>query len=210
MVDPGIAQVIIKHLNRWYRSRSQPRGVMDHYHRGTRMGFNRAYRTGNGLVALFLLGIGSLLFLIPDLFANKPLWQQWLVKLGWLGITVVAVLILLQLFRESTIVTDDGLVKTNLLGRITRMDWRELAQFSYKTDDSTVTFRNAARKKLTMSLCYNGWQDFLETAQRRMEPGLYWQVTYGLAMVKAGDQKPKAVKAPASTKWFSFGKRKKT
>lgn len=210
MVDPGIAQVVIKHLNRWYRSRSQPRGVMDYYHRGMRMSFNTAYRTGNSLMALFLLGIASLLFLIPDLFADKPLWQQWLVKLGWMGITAVAVLILLQLFRESTIVTDDGLVKTNFLGQVTRMEWRELKQFGYKTDDSTVTFRNAARKKLTLSLCYNGWQDFVEMAARRMEPNLYWQVTYGLAMIKAGDQKAKPVKATARTKTrrFTFGRKR--
>ncbi len=208
MVDPGIAQVVIKHLNRWYRSRSQPRGVMDYYHRGTRMSFNRAYRTGNSLVALFLLGIASLLFLIPDLFADKPLWQQWLVKLGWVGITVVAGLMLLQLFREATIVNDDGLMKINLFGQITRMEWRELAQFSYKTDDSTVTFRNAARQKLTLSLCYNGWQDFVELAARRMEPSLYWQVTYGLAMVRAGDQKAKPVKTTTKAKWFRFGRKR--
>jgi len=210
MVDPGIAQVVIKHLNRWYRSRSQPRGVMDYYHRGTRMSFNIAYRTTNSLVAFFLLGIGALLFLMPDLFADKPWWQQWLVKLGWAGITVVAVLILLQLFRESTVINDDGLVKINLMGQITRMGWGDLASFSYKTDDSTVTFRDATRKKLTLSLCYNGWQDFLALASRRMEPGLYWQVTYGLAMVKAGDQKPKAVNTPSMTKWISFGRKNKT
>lgn len=208
MVDPGIAQVVVKNLNRWYRSRSQPRGVMDYYHRGTRMSFNTAYRAGNGFMALCLLGIGSLLFLMPDLFADKPLWQQWLVKLGWLGITAVAVVLLLQLFRESAVVNDDGVVKINFLGRPTRMEWRELKQFSYKTDDSTVTFRNATHQKLTLSLCYNGWQDFLELAARRMDPNLYWQVTYGLAMIKAGDQKAKPVKSPARTKWFTLGRKK--
>lgn len=207
MVDPGIAQVVVKHLNRWYRSRSQPRGVMDYYHRGTRMSFNAAYRTVNCLMALGLLGIGSLLFLVPDLFADKPLWQQWLVKLGWLGIIGVALGLLLQLFRESAIVNDDGVMKVNFLGRPTRMEWRELKQFSYKTDDSTVTFRDGNRKKLTLSLCYNGWQDFLELAARRMDPNLYWQVTYGLAMIKAGDQKAKPVKAAARTKWFTLGRR---
>jgi hypothetical protein len=207
MVDPGIAQVIIKHLNRWYRSRSRPQGVTDHYFRGTRMSYNSAYRLVNCLTALFLLSIAALLYVVPDIFAGKPLWEQWLVKLGWVGITVVAVLAPLQAFREFTAVNDDGLIKSNLFGKITRLEWREITFFSLNADDNKVVFRGAAKNKLTMSLCYNGWQDFQEMAARRMEPGVYWQVNYGLANVKANDQRQSA-KASPKKKWFRFGRKR--
>lgn len=208
MVDPTIAQIAIKHLNRWYRSKSRPRGVIDYYHRGTRMSFNPTYRIVNGLIAFLMLAIGALLFLVPDLFAGKPVWQQWLVKLGWAGLIGVALLLLLQLAREFTVVNDDGLVKSNLLGRVTRLEWRDIMSFSYKVDESTVTFRNAARQKLTMSLCYDGWQDFLEMAQRRMEPGLFWQVNHGLATVKASDQRAMHPPKKPKTNWFGWKKKK--
>lgn len=208
MVDPGAAQVIVKHLNRWYRSKSRPRGVVDYYFRGTRMTFNRAYRAGNALLAGMMLAAGTLLFLMPDMLADKPLWQQWLVKLGWVGITVTALILLLQLFREFTVVNDNGLMKSNLWGRITRLDWNELAYFHYKIDENTITFRNNAHEKLTLSLCYNGWGDFMEMAARRMPPSLYWQVTCGLASVKANDQRQKSRKTGSGKKWFTFRRKK--
>lgn len=204
MVDPGIAQVIVKRLNQWYRSRSKPRGTMDHYHRGTRMSFNTAYRAGNGVVAVFLLAIAAVLYLVPDLFADKSPWVVLAIKIGWAGIVAVAVLAPLQALREFVVVNDDGLVKSNLFGKISRMSWQEIAAFQTKADDNKVTLVSHAKGKLTMSLCYNGWQDFLEMAEKRLNPALYWQVAYALADIKAKDSISRSTKKPRPAKWFSI------
>jgi hypothetical protein len=44
MVDVGLAQIIVKRLNCWYRSRSRPQGAVDHFYRGTRLNYNAVYR----------------------------------------------------------------------------------------------------------------------------------------------------------------------
>lgn len=44
MVDVGLAQIIVKRLNRCCRSQSQPQGAVDHFYRGIRLNYNAVYR----------------------------------------------------------------------------------------------------------------------------------------------------------------------
>ncbi|HUE36970.1 MAG TPA: hypothetical protein VMO20_06235, partial [Candidatus Acidoferrum sp.] len=108
MVDPGIAQAIVKQLNRWYRRRSQPRGTVDHFYRGTRMTYNRTKRTVVCSMSLFLLSIAAAIYVIPGIFAGQSLWMVLILNIGVLFMIAFGILAPLQVFREFVIVTDDG------------------------------------------------------------------------------------------------------
>jgi len=206
-VDPGAAQALIRQLNRWYRQRAKPRGTVDHFYRGTRMTYTAVYRRVICFFCLILLTVAALLYFVPATRAdNSPLlilaWK--IVAFAVLGL---AVILLLHAFREFTVVTDDGLVKSNLFGRETRLGWREISSFQIKADDNRVVLLTAAKAKLTLSLSYDGWQDFRESAEKHMEPGLYWQFYYALANLNArpaARSTPKKLRLP---KWFSFGRK---
>ena len=185
MVDPGAAQAIVKLLNRWYRKRAKPYGAIDHFHRGTRMSYTTVYRVVHIAMSLFLLSVAALLYLVPGELAGKSSLVVLLVKSGWVGIVCAAVIVLMQAIRECAIITDDGLIKVNLLGRESRMTWREIADFQIKPDDNKVILRSSEKTKLTMSLAYDGWQDFLAMTSSRLDPALHAQFNYALASLYA-------------------------
>jgi hypothetical protein len=166
MFDPGAAQTVIKQLNRWYRKRAKPRGIIDHYYRGIRMTYTAVNRAVVSGFSLMMLSVAVLLYFVPSVTADKSLAMVLFLKIGWLGIVAVAILAPLQAFREFMVVTDDGLIKSNLLGRISRMEWKDIANYQIKPDDNKVIFKNHAKAKLTMSLSYDGWQDFQDMAVR--------------------------------------------
>src|SRR5690349_18111460 len=100
MVDPGVAQALVKQLNRWYRRRAKPHGIIDHFYRGTRMSYSTASRVIASLFSLFLLAIAGALFFVPDVLTGQSPLMILLLKCGWLGIVIVALLAPLQAFRE--------------------------------------------------------------------------------------------------------------
>ena len=207
MVDPGVAQALVKQLNRWYRQRAKPRGTIDHFHRGTRMSYTATCRVVACLFCLFLLLIACLLFFVPGIFADKSPWFVLGLKIGWAAIVVVAILAPLQALREFTVINDEGLIKFNLFGRETRLGWKEIFTYQLKPDDNKVIFRNNAKTKLTMSLACDGWQDFLETAAKHLDPALYWQFAYSLANVNTKQAISRPTKKTRPAKWFSFGRK---
>ena len=81
-----------------------------------------------------------------------------------------------------------------------------MSRFQIKTDDNDVIFRNDAKAKMKLSLSYDGWQDFLDVAARRMEPALYAQFRYTFASVHDASPKPLS-KKKGWAGWFSFGRR---
>ncbi len=91
----------------------------------------------------------------------------------------------LQDFREFTVITDDELIKFNLLGREIRLAWCDIYSYQIKPDNHTVTFKTSGKAMLKLSLAYDGRQDLRETAARQMNPALYWQFTRVLANVDA-------------------------
>jgi len=206
MVDPGVAQALVKQLNRWYRQRAKPRGTVDHYHRGTRMNYAAAYRTVMSLFSLIMLSVAGVLYLVPDITADKSPWVVLGLKIGGAGIVIVAVLAPLQAFREYAVVNDEGLIKFNLFGRETRLGWNEIVTFQLKPDDNKVIFKNNTKTKLTMSLACDGWQDFREMAAKHLDPALYWQFANALANVNAKGTISPSTKKTRPAKLFSFGR----
>lgn len=207
MVDPGIAQAIVRQLNRWYRKRAKPRGTIDHFHRGVRMSYTATYRGVTGFMSGFLLCIAAVLYFVPGVTAGKSALVVVLLKLGWGGIVAAAVGMLLQAFREYAVVTDDGLIKSDLLGRETRLGWPEISQFRIKPDDNKVIFRNNAGAKLALSLAYDGWQDFSDLAARHMKPELYWQFHYARAGIDARRPVSRSSGKARRPRWSSFRRR---
>jgi len=207
MVDPGAAQALVKQLNRWYRKRAKPHGTVDHFYRGTRMSYTAAYRAVMSLFSIVMLSVASLLYFFPDIFADKSPWVILALKIGWVGIVMLSVLAPLRAFREFTVVNDDGLIKSNLFGREQRLGWREINSFRIKPDDNQVIFMNNAKARLTMSLAYDGWQDFREMAARHLGPVLYWQLDYALANVDAKRANLPTTRKLRLPKWFSFGRK---
>jgi hypothetical protein len=175
MVDVGLAQVIVRQLNRWQRKRANPHGTTDHFHRGTRMSFTAASRIVPTIFSVFLLALACVLYFGPNFMADKPPLEVLALKIGWLAIVAVALLAPLQAFREYVIITNGGLLKSNLFGRQTRIVWNDIVTFRINPDDNKVVFLGNAKTKFTMSLAYDGWQDFLKIASRRMNQPLYLQ-----------------------------------
>jgi hypothetical protein len=204
MVDPGAAQAVVRQLNRWYRKRAKPHGTIDHFHRGTRMRHTAVCRRVVGCMSCFLLSIAGLLYFVPGILADKSPLMILLLKIGWAGIVLVAVLMLLQAFREFTVVTDDGLIKSDLFGRETRLGWKEIFTFQMQPDDNKVTFKNDAKAKLTMSLSYDGWQDFRKMAEKHLNQALYWQFTCALANINAKHTPSRSIKKTRQAKRFSI------
>ena len=175
MVDLGLTQVIVYRLNRWYRRRAKPHGAVDHFNRGTRMGYRAASRLVPCLCSLMLLIAAGLLYFVPNTLTEMPSLEVLALKFGWVGVVVVAFLTPFEVFREYVVITDDGLLKSNLFGRQTRMAWKDIVTFRLNVNDNKVVFTAGKKAKLTVSLAYDGWQDFLETAARQMDPALYAQ-----------------------------------
>ena len=190
MVDVGLTQLIVKRLNRWQRKRAKPHGTTDLFHRGTRMTYTAASRIVPTIFSIFLLALACILYFGPNFMEDKPPWEILALKIGWLGIVAVALLAPLQVFREYVVITDDGLLKSDLFGRQTRMTWSDIVTFRINPDDNKVIFLNQDNRKLTTSLAYDGWQDFFEMAARHMNQPLYPQFQF---MFRNIDIKPRPI-----------------
>ena len=214
MIDPGAAQAIIKQLNRWYRKRAKPRGAVDYFHRGTWMSYTATYRIVNSCVAGLLLAAAAALYFVPGILDHQSTLMTLLLKLGWGGIVAFAILTLMQSYGEYAVVTDDGIIKFGLFGRQSRMSWKDIRQFQIKPDSNEVIFRDDTKRKLKLSLSYDGWHDFLETAARRLEAHLYRQFYYTLVSIDAKKQVPLSPLQSRWARWFSkeirFGRSKTT
>ena len=206
MVDPGVAQAIVKQLNRWYRKRAKPHGTLDLYHRGTRMRYTAACRSVNAFESSFLLSVATVLYFVPSVTEGKSSMVVLLLKLGWGALVALAVFMILQVFREYVVINDDGLLKSDLFGRETRMAWKDIFTYRIKPDDNKVIFHTNTKSKLTMSLSYDGWQDFLEMAARHLNPTLYWQFNCTIANIDAKRPILRSTKKPRWAKWFSSGR----
>ncbi len=189
MVDVGLSQIIVKRLNRWHRSRSKPHGETDHFYRGIRMHYNTSYRVVAIFMSLFLLSIAGLLYFLPDALAGRPNIEILLIKIGWIVIVVIAVLAPLQAIRDFVIVNEEGLMKSDLFSRKTRLAWDEILYLQINLDKNEITFFSNAKTKLKMSLCYNGWQDFLELSAKHLNQMAYLQIAVTLAGIKSVKKK---------------------
>jgi len=208
MIDPGAAQAVVKQLNRWYRQRAKPHGIIDHYHRGTRMCYTAVSRAVASGFSAFLLSIAVVLYIVPNATAEKSFEMAVFLRTLCLGIVALAILAPVQAFREFTVVTEDGLIKSNLFGRETRMSWPEIGSYQIKPDDNQVIFLTTTKAKLTMSLSYDGWQDFRETAARHLDPVLYWQLQHSLTNLDVKRIASRSTKLPGWAKWFSTGQKR--
>ena len=207
MVDPGAAQAIVRQLNRWYRKRAKPHGSIDHFYRGTRMSYTTTYRMVMGFASAFLLAVAAVLYFAPSVTEGKSPTTVLLLKLGWAGLVVLAIVMVIQAFRECCIITDDGVIKSNPFSRETRLDWKDIARFVVKTDDNQVILRTSGKAKLNMSLSYDGWRDFLDVASRRMDPELYGQFSYTLANLDVKRPRAATPRKKGWAKWFSLPRR---
>jgi hypothetical protein len=191
MVDVALTQAIVKRLNRWYRKRSRPHGTIDHTYRGVRLAYNNSYRLIVCLMSAFLLFPAGALYFWPDLFADKPRPFVIALKIGWAGLLVVVFLAPLQALREFLVVNDEGILKSNVLGKQIRLEWKEIAQVRIDSDGNDVTFLTGAGNKLKASLAYNGWQDFLEISAKHLDSALQSQLAFALSnqRLRASDLK---------------------
>jgi hypothetical protein len=197
MFDPTAAQHIVTLLNRWYRRRSQPRGATDHFYRGTRMTYNATMRIVTGFMTLFMVAIAAAAFLfLPGILQDKD-GMALFARIFATSMAAIGIFTSLRAFFEFVVVTDDGLLKSDFLGRKTQMAWNEILRFQIKPDDNKVILFGNSNLKLTMSLAYDGWQDFLEMAGRRLQPDIYTTIAISLANVEAR----KAAVSPLKRLW---------
>ena len=173
------------------------------------MSYTTTYRAVNSCASGLLLSIAAMLYLVPGVLDGHSPLMIFLLKLGWGGIVAVALLMPVQAFSEHTVITDDGLIKAGLFGSETRMAWNEIYRFQVKPDSNEVIFRDNGKRKLKMSLAYDGWQDFLDVAAKRLNPALYWQFRYTVANLDAKKKVSSASKKLHWPKWFSFGRSKR-
>ena len=176
MIDPTVAQALVKQLSRWFRQRRKPHGTVDHFYRGTRMSFSATYRNVTCFTCFIALAVACALYFIPGITEGKSPLVVALLKIGWGLVVAVAILLPMRAFREGVVVTDDGLIKCDLFGRETRMTWKEIHTYRIKADENKVTLISTAKAKFVVSLAYDGWQDFLEMAAKHLHPTLYWQL----------------------------------
>jgi hypothetical protein len=207
-VDPGAAQALIKQFNRACRKRRKPHGTIDHYHRGIRMTYTAVYRRSNAVVATTLLLVAAALCFMPRPFDGKPFLEVIGLRVGWAALVLIPILILFCAYREFVVVTDDGLIRYNPFGRETRMAWKDIRHYLVNADQNKVIFKNADNVKLTVSLAFDGWQDFLESAHKHLDPNLYWQLVPTLQNLDAKRPVFRWTKKKGLAKWFSSGKRR--
>jgi len=178
MVDPGLSHVIVKRLNRWFRKRSRPHGLPDYTYRGTRLVYNTTYRVFISFCCLMLLSLAGALYFIPSLFSDKPPLLVLAIKIAWAGIVVVIALAPFEAFREFVVVNDEHVLRFNLFGRQSSMEWKEISRIEGKLDENELKLISASGKKLKLNRCYNGWQDFLEISGRHLSPELHGQLMF--------------------------------
>ena len=198
MFDPGAVQQLLKQLNRWYRAKAKPNGLADLYHRGVRMQYTRACRVVTTLFTALMVAGGLALLWLPPRTHDPG-------TIIFLKFMAAAMIVLglgawLQVFRSYAVVNDDGLVAGNLFGRQSRLAWGDIRTFEVKSDSNKVIFRDKGRRKLALSLSYDGWLEFREFAGRRLNPSLYLQLVYTLNQLRA---KPAPSKPAFWPKWLN-------
>jgi len=206
MVDVGLTQVIVKQLNRWQRKHVKPHGAVDHFHRGTRMSYTAISRVVPCIFSVLLLAFACILYFGPDFLTDRPRIEVLILKTGWLGIVAIALLTPLQVFREYVVITEDGLIKSNLFGRQSRIAWTDISTFRIASDTNKVTFETSSKTKFTMSLAYDGWQDFIATASRRMNQILFLQFQLMFPSTDTKQHVLPSAKRPLRPKTFPFGR----
>lgn len=193
MVDPFILQALVRNVHILLRQRSQPRGTIDHFYRGTRMSYNRAYCMLICLLTLGMVSAAAAAFLfLPGILRDKD-GMALFAKIFATSMAAIGVYASLQALCEFVVVNDDGLLKSDRFGRKTQMAWNEIVRYQVKSDDNKVILFGKDKFKMTMSLAYNGWQDFLEMAARRVNPAIYENIAYTLANVDARRPQKKSI-----------------
>ena len=104
-----------------------------------------------------------------------------LVKIGWVGVTAVALGAPIEALREFAVVNDEGVMKSNLLGRQTRLEWGEITRVYINPGDNKVVLSGNTKTKVELSLCYNGWQDFVSISAKHLNPMLHLELVFNLA-----------------------------
>ncbi len=121
---------------------------------------------------------------MPDLFAkDHPAIFVVLVKIAWIGITLVALVAPLQAFREFVVVSDEGLLKSTPFRPVVRLGWKEIIGVMLKLDDNSVVFTAQTPVKFKMSLCYDGWEEFREYARKHLDAGMNFVLASALEEV---------------------------
>lgn len=185
MIYTGLLEhVVVKKLYRWIRHQSQPHGTTDHFYRGRRMSYNWAYRVVVCFVSLVMFSLAGAGVLVDALLHDKSWWSLFISASANL-MAIMGALVPFQAFREFAVVTDEGLLKRFMFGSIQQLAWNEILGFKINPAENKVTLSGTGKSKMTMSLAYDGWQDFLEMAKRRMDPGNYQSIAYALANVDA-------------------------
>jgi hypothetical protein len=195
MSDFGLTHFIIIALHRWYRRRSRPHGMLDVENRGTRMVYNNSYRLVTCLTFLFFLAPSYVLYFKPGVFSGKSESVVFTIKIIWAGLMIVILLAPLEVFREFLVVNDDGLMRSNLFGTQTRISWHEIESVRISMHNSEVKFIAKGGLKLKASLCYNGWQDFLEISAKHLDPQLQSQLLLAVADARMSGKMRQSVSA---------------
>lgn len=145
------------------------------------MAYNGSYRLVVSLMSAFLLFPAGALYFWPAVFADSSRLFVIVLKIGWAGLLVVVFLAPLQAFREFLVVNDEGILKSNVLGKHTRLEWTEITQVRIESDGNDMIFLSRAGYELKASLAYNGWQDFLEISAKHLDSTLQSQLAFALA-----------------------------
>ena len=186
-VDPGIAQAIVKRLNRWYRKRAKPHGKTDHYYRGIRMTRTAANRSVLLFFWLVLLFIVVAFLFAPGILSGQSFFMNLLLKAGWLLMAIVVVVGPFAVTRDFAVVNDDALIKPKIFGAETRMMWNDIVSIRIKRDSNEAVFLTGAKTKCKINLAYDGWGDLLEMAAKHLNPPLYYQL---LVLLQNVDREP--------------------
>lgn len=185
MIYTGLLEhVVVKQLYRWIRHQSRPHGTTDHFYRGRRMSYNWAYRVVVCFVSLVMFSLAGAGVLVKALLNDRS-WFSLFIDTSAIVMAAIGALAPFQAFREFVVVTDDGLVKCFMFGSTQKLAWNEILRFQINPAENKVTLSGTGKSKMTMNLAYDGWQDFLEMAKRRMDPGNYQSIAYALANVDA-------------------------
>jgi hypothetical protein len=178
-VDPSIGLLVSDHLNRWLRKHNRPRGIPEYSFRGVRLTYNRAYRICYCLLGILILAIGCAPWYVPNLLKGNTGWELRLYQSIYLLVGTPGLFLIVKVFRESAVVSDNGIVKFNLLGWQSReLKWHEISAVQVKPAENIVLFRGPA--KLKVSLSYDGWDDLLEYAAKQLDRTLFAKLNHEL------------------------------
>lgn len=176
MFTPHFSHFLWVALHQWYRRRALPHGTVDVENRGIRMAYSNSYRSVTCLLMLGLVGPSCVVYFANSIFSGKSDLTIVAVKSAWTVLIAVILLAPIKAFREYLVVNDDGLLRSNLFGTQTKLDWREIKSACIDMKNSEVTFIGKGGIRLKTSLCYNGWHDFLEISAKHLNPSAQGQL----------------------------------